>query len=894
MSVTEKIKIDIENEDALKKTAKGFQDVGTSAEDARRKTKKFGDDVDNATRKTEASVRSGRNAVLQFSRIVQDARYGIIGIQNNLEAFGEAFVHLKDRTGSSGAAIKLLISQLKGPAGLLVAIPLVISAVTLLGSALYKTFQQGRISVESFRSALDEVLQLRFETESFEVTADSIEEGLKKLPPIIDGIKKRIDEINVAASAREPIRFTRQEENELTALQEELAKLQKRYEELQGAQVLVPILRSQPGVTEVVEEEGGGMTDKQRAQAFLRLIEERRRAREEERQQQQRASEEAIKQAQAEAAQRERLLDVMRKVSEAVEQTTAFTDKQRKLLADVFRLQEQITQLKEVEAVLGKAAVAPSLTAAEEALSKARARLAVETAFVEKVREAAAAFGAMIPRAREGELTLLNDRLAKGLKLTDKQTDAWNRLEQQVAATNDEWRFSWDVLRDIADTVHGIGRLVDVFGDLSEEVRGMVDGLTDALGAAADFRQLRDEGATGIELAPSVLGVATGIASFAGTFLQMQKAEREAMKELTRSLRELNASIREEMDAAFRGGVIGGSLTQAQITQAGMLISEILGLGGRPGQRREDLYAQLAASGLPGFSSITAFRDTLNDLLLSTFGGRVLTNQERKDLIDRFLFGDQDAEAALAALGVAIPPGIRDFRSFLIDLRGGLGQFTDDVAGATERLRFLADFLGLEGQDALDAFLDALSGSGISKELLGQLRGVDLTTDAGRARLQEIIAAIASAIAAGTFDFGGLTPDEITSLLDTLKTFAEGEAFTAAEDATNQTVQVQRAITEVQANAVIRLLEVIAFWAQRTAEALTGTYVPTVPVPAPPAATAPVTPGAFTPAPSRVGVTIGQVSVNGAFGSLDEIAAVAGRALEERIRRQGYSYNRLR
>ena len=71
-------------------------------------------------------------ALTNFNRIVQDAPFGIIGIQNNIDPFLQSFQQLKKETGSTGGALKALGSSLIGPAGLLFAVTAITSALTVL------------------------------------------------------------------------------------------------------------------------------------------------------------------------------------------------------------------------------------------------------------------------------------------------------------------------------------------------------------------------------------------------------------------------------------------------------------------------------------------------------------------------------------------------------------------------------------------------------------------------------------------------------------------------------------------------------------------------------------------------------------------------------------------
>ena len=74
----------------------------------------------------------GSNALTQFSRIAQDAPFGIQGIGNNITATIEAFGHLQKSTGSTGAALKAVASSMLGSGGILLAVSLVTTGLTYM------------------------------------------------------------------------------------------------------------------------------------------------------------------------------------------------------------------------------------------------------------------------------------------------------------------------------------------------------------------------------------------------------------------------------------------------------------------------------------------------------------------------------------------------------------------------------------------------------------------------------------------------------------------------------------------------------------------------------------------------------------------------------------------
>src|SRR6478735_12155391 len=77
-------------------------------------------------------VANGGNALMQFSRIAQDAPFGIIGIGNNITATVEAFGHLQKSTGSAGSALKAVASSMLGSGGILLAVSLVTTGLTYM------------------------------------------------------------------------------------------------------------------------------------------------------------------------------------------------------------------------------------------------------------------------------------------------------------------------------------------------------------------------------------------------------------------------------------------------------------------------------------------------------------------------------------------------------------------------------------------------------------------------------------------------------------------------------------------------------------------------------------------------------------------------------------------
>lgn len=104
----------------------------------------------------------GAAALTDFSRIIQDAPFGIIGISNNITQLGESFGRLKTSTGSTGGAIKALLGSLTGGGGLGLAISVITTAATFasVGFGAWTRGMQANIEkTKEAKSAYDEIIK---------------------------------------------------------------------------------------------------------------------------------------------------------------------------------------------------------------------------------------------------------------------------------------------------------------------------------------------------------------------------------------------------------------------------------------------------------------------------------------------------------------------------------------------------------------------------------------------------------------------------------------------------------------------------------------------------------------------------------------------------------------
>ena len=189
-------------------TATGFDKVGTGLKNTTDALKTTATEAKKTGDALKSSLNAGSNQAAQslqnLSRIAQDAPFGFIGIANNINPLVESFGRLKAESGSTGGAIKALLSGLSGPAGLGLAFGAVTAAITFaqIGfSAWNRTAKQTKETADETAKALTTITSelgkeasqvtsfiavLNNETESRERKVAALKE-LKQINPQIFG-----------------------------------------------------------------------------------------------------------------------------------------------------------------------------------------------------------------------------------------------------------------------------------------------------------------------------------------------------------------------------------------------------------------------------------------------------------------------------------------------------------------------------------------------------------------------------------------------------------------------------------------------------------------------------------------------------------------------------------
>jgi hypothetical protein len=121
---------------------------------------------------------SGVNGVgIEFSRIIQDAPFGIIGVGNNITQLAGSFSNLQKQTGSASKALKLSLASIVSPANLVV---LGVSAVTTALTLYAQSAKDTKSPINELKEAQDDFNESLKETDRL-LGADVLNQFLKEV-----------------------------------------------------------------------------------------------------------------------------------------------------------------------------------------------------------------------------------------------------------------------------------------------------------------------------------------------------------------------------------------------------------------------------------------------------------------------------------------------------------------------------------------------------------------------------------------------------------------------------------------------------------------------------------------------------------------------------------------
>ncbi|WP_103019391.1 phage tail tape measure protein [Salinibacter altiplanensis] len=406
----------------------------------------------------------------------------------------------------------------------------------------------------------------------------------------------------------------------------------------------------------------------------------------------------------------------------------------------------------------------------------------------------------------KGELEEMGFEVGKGA--AEEVVGGLQEMGDTGEETDDNLQNVADTLNQIAAMAEGLSRIGEELGIIGEEAASAIQGISQlAQGASSAVAGFSSGNiAQGISGSIQAIGgaIQAGSSIFGDNGPDIEKLQSK-IEQNTREIVKNTKGLLEE-------GQIGGDVSEEDIDRAEGLVEEILTGPFNEGEIIDQFEQIGNIEGLPDFSGQL---DPLEEFIESEFGADNANELAAKLLTGEMSFEEFGEATGTGGLGEAV---IQDFLGedfqplgdVLTELDENLGMFSDSLSGAIGELELMRDFGGTSTEKNFDSFIQGLldldSVSSDLKEELESAADVDVTTEEGRQRLQEIIAAIAASLKSGDLDTGDLSPNEIEELLDSLQSFAEeGGTGESPEERRRRQTQIQRTITEIQANELIAL-----------------------------------------------------------------------------------------
>ena len=155
-----------------------------------------------------------------------------------------------------------------------------------------------------------------------------------------------------------------------------------------------------------------------------------------------------------------------------------------------------------------------------------------------------------------------------------------------------------------------------------------------------------------------------------------------------------------------------------------------------------------------------------------------------------------------------------DFLQGLLDDDGVSGDPSDAMRKLIDSIQFLSKYMEIDAVEALNRFLLGLGKIEQVPDWMEEaLAGLDLGTQEGQEALHDLLGEWAERLNEGSLEIGDLAEEDVRSMMDFLQSIADGDFETSELNE----LSVRRSITDVQANAVILLLEQVVFWQREMA-----------------------------------------------------------------------------
>ena len=198
-------------------------------------------------------------------------------------------------------------------------------------------------------------------------------------------------------------------------------------------------------------------------------------------------------------------------------------------------------------------------------------------------------------------------------------------------------------------------------------------------------------------------------------------------------------------------------------------------------------------------------REALSNIDLSTEEGQQSLDSLLEDWARQFAAGEID----FGGLTPTELQNVMDFLQGLLESEGAGGDVSDAMQKLIDSIQFLSKYMEIDAVEAMNRFLLGLGKiEQVPDWMENALAGLDLGTAEGQEELHKLLGEWAEGLEAGSLEIGDLEDADVRLMMDFLQSIADGDF---GGRALNE-LSVRRSITDVQANAVILLLEQMVFW----------------------------------------------------------------------------------
>ena len=174
--------------------------ASTSAEEAEQELRQVAAASDRATSSSRAlgSASSSTASALGFELVQasQDAQFGLVGVANQVPLIAEQFGRLQNQTGSTTSAFGALVGALKGPAGVIGAVTLLLSFGPQLASFFTDSEESAASFTDQMKSASGVLKSLNSELDGLKEDKEALDEALGGISGFFgDGLGEATDTI---------------------------------------------------------------------------------------------------------------------------------------------------------------------------------------------------------------------------------------------------------------------------------------------------------------------------------------------------------------------------------------------------------------------------------------------------------------------------------------------------------------------------------------------------------------------------------------------------------------------------------------------------------------------------------------------------------------------------